>query len=733
MDVDESSHGNQSSARTTRSSRSIPIRLYSTQPLLQRAPSDEVPESDPEQGDVEDEGEEGKGSDNEEYENQQHELNQSKNDNHQYPLAHQNLNLTTSSQPRRASYLSTSSLNSLYSPSISSISSSSSHAHQPQQTHKAFPAFASTPHRHPPHSIIPPTPSQPLPLPSSPLKRPRARGGSSASSSPGGASDYDSHGPEMVGVEEEKEEGSEQPPPKRLRHPPTSYNPSYLALLNDEILSAAERFTPQHDWDTPLQPSQIGLIYWTDTEKTLFFEALARLGPQNAKGIAERVRTKGELEVMEYIRLLQEERDKWKRDDVVVLPEEVPAAVELTQACCAALEEAADAVAARQETYEEGVEKKKWGSGVWLVTEGNLDLVERDERLREAAEVFRLRNWLRLSERIFMNSTVEDYNWVFVPTEDGEPRKPAIRATAVQDFHAIVVSLVRRVVAAALYVAESRIRIKKRIHPRTRAWVKPKDVEAAVLSLGLRTRADKWRRFWATCARRLRIDVVDQGEGDEEKVMDFAEVERALGVEPEVIPRYEDEDMSSSEDEGSEEEDLPYLKDEPSSPASNTSIDLAEAPSRPPSATPAKEETPSDPEDENEKATIDRELLELLHHSALELPSSRRARDALRKRLRAELRHEAHADKLDMIASQREERMLWALLGKEPPVPLGEDWEEGVEVDKVKGLGRRTVEEVVRAYKRGGGSRRGISEAPSRWEMEWKLEEQRREEVGEKH
>ncbi|KAL2015501.1 hypothetical protein VTK56DRAFT_5356 [Thermocarpiscus australiensis] len=546
-----------------------------------------------------------------------------------------------------------------------------------------------------------------------------------------------------------------------------AFNHAYLALLNEDIQDAATRFTP-HDWgtgsgsgtgparnknnavdDNLLPASQIGLTYWTSAEKALFFEALARLGRDDAAGIAARIRTKSELEVAAYMALLRDAAEgskktttirKWERRDnrraaptttTTVPPAELPAAVELSQACCAALEEAADALALRQEAHEEAAERRRWGGGEhWLIGPWNLKEVEREppEGLSPSVGFFWVRNWLRLAERVFMNAAVEEHNWASVSPQQ---RRPAVRATALEDFYALAVSVTRRLVAATIYVAESRVRAKRVLDPLTRRRVYRQDVEAAALSLGLPTNS---RRFWARSARRLRLDVYDEEEGDvagwdgegrdeQAPTMSYDEVERALGFEPEN-PQGDgssDERRESSEEAEESDDGLVSLSDTPS-------IDLdAEITAQDASD---QEQFPSDEEDEAEKESVKREMDELMVHSALEFPKSTRARNALKKRIRAARAHEAYADALDARASYYEEKRLWAMLERSPPVELTR-----VEVpEEPPKWSRGTVEDLIRGVSRTPGAgdwRSKLEVVPSRWEMEYALVEQEKKTGGE--
>ncbi|KAL2200438.1 hypothetical protein P885DRAFT_28152, partial [Corynascus similis CBS 632.67] len=525
--------------------------------------------------------------------------------------------------------------------------------------------------------------------------------------------------------------GDSSPRPFK-RHKSAPFNHAYLTLLNTDILDAAQRYAPHHhvhatqgndssggggggsSSTTALGPSQIGLIHWTEAEKLLFFEALARLGSDDVAGIAARVRTKGAIEVAAYLALLKEAsnaataptttRKEGKiAGSAAVALEDMPAAVELSQACCAALEEAADAVAVRQEGYEEGVERRRWGDTAWLIGQWNYKAVEAapPEDLREAVSLFRLGSWLRMSERVFMNSAVDEYNWIRV-----EGEKPDVRATAVKDFHALALEVTRRLVAATIFVGEARVKARRELYPHESNRVWKQDVEAAALSLGLPTNS---RRFWARSARRLRLNVYDDQEDEEEcnwrsederESMPYDEVERALGLELQAPG----EDAVAGEGTELSEEEV----DEDVLGVSGT-----------PYASEYEEALPPE-EDKTEKEAVTREMNEVLVHSALEYPKSEKPRAALRNRIRAERAHEAYADRLDARASYYEEKKLWTMIERQPPVALVRPEEP----EEPRKWTKKTVDELIRSFARTPGDWRSKLEVvPSKWEMDYALKE----------
>ncbi|KAI1481442.1 hypothetical protein F4774DRAFT_32102 [Daldinia eschscholtzii] len=510
--------------------------------------------------------------------------------------------------------------------------------------------------------------------------------------------------------------------PKRQKG---GFNFQYLNLLNEEIGDAAAGIIRDESLD--LAPAQVGIVSWTPSEKQAFFSALGRLGRDDIAGIAARVGTKSPLEIRQYLVLLDEaERARRENDGKrhrALRPVDVPAAVELSTELCAALEQAADGIALRCEKYEAALEQKRW-QGRWLVTTQLARVLEHQQRansnrgndvtadtndLPPFAELFALRNWLQLSERVFMNSSVvPDGNWRGISEEP-----PSIRATALADFHSLVLSVTRRLVSATLYVASSRVRAKRAGDRRNRTsdLVKIKDVQAAVASVGM---AENSRKFWARAARRLRLDVYDdeqddrndeisgmtdqeylsgrEGDGHENldteaeniiesniseeneernapseidnnetdssstsssPLLSYDEVETALGFPPTPHP--------SSHPPQELPTDLPSISPSSSEASFSDSDSAANSNSDVPMKDPSEEEEQDDEEKDPPALALD--LHEALTYTAsYDHASTARSRDALRARIRMEHELWADAERFDARAAAREEARLWRVV-----------------------------------------------------------------------
>ncbi|KAI1651386.1 uncharacterized protein F4817DRAFT_365799 [Daldinia loculata] len=511
-------------------------------------------------------------------------------------------------------------------------------------------------------------------------------------------------------------------PPKRQKG---VFNSQYLNILNEEICDAAAGIIRDEPLD--LAPAQIGIVSWTPSEKHVFFSALARLGRDNIAGIAARVGTKSPLEVQQYLVLLDGAERAHRENDGkrqrALRPVDVPAAVELSTELCAALEQAADGIALRCERHETALEQKRW-QGRWLVTSQLARLLEHQQRANSSrsnnngnsamaetnhlppfAELFILRNWLRLSERVFMNSSVvPDGNWRGISEEP-----PSIRATALADFHSLALSVTRRLVSATLYVASSRVRAKRAGDRRNRTGglVKIKDVQAAVASVGM---TENSRKFWARAARRLRLDVYDDEQDDEsEDVLGMTDQEYLSNNEhDEEDLDAEAEDVSESDVSEREEEpnapseigdnktDTSSTSESPPMPYDEVEATLGFPPTTRPFSHPTQEfpadlpeisssssehsfsdsapdtdsdsdipmkDPPEEEEEEEDSPALAQDLHEALTYTATyDRTATARSRDALRARIRTEHQLWADAEHADAQAAGREEARLWRVV-----------------------------------------------------------------------
>ncbi|KAH7375611.1 hypothetical protein B0T11DRAFT_11029 [Plectosphaerella cucumerina] len=454
------------------------------------------------------------------------------------------------------------------------------------------------------------------------------------------------------------------------KRPKLAFNHHYMNLLNADIEDCANRLIldSRRDKTWKLWPSQIGLTVWTPLEKEIFFDAIARLGRDDLPGIAARIRTKNGIEIRQYLRLFEDilaeragnpHRTRW--EDIVEV-HEFPAAREVSQACCEALDEAADDLSKRIERYDQKVERRKWGEEHWCVDAALAKtLYENHQLARERglhfSLLFRLPTWVRLSRNLFMNSSDPESNWETVADEE-----PSIQSTALEDFHTLVVSLTKKVVASTLYVAQSRIKAKRAVKPNIKGIVKKKDAEAAIASLGL---DQNFQQRFATCARRLRLDVYDDEAEDDGQPLSYDAIEELL------LPDADDEDSwgpgrsrpRSSFNMDHVDFEMSDPDDDPDSEADNSDDDTK------PLDDPEDVNEATRGVDKDEAAAIRAEAKEVLMYSAREFPETLRTKEALEMRIRMEREQERYAEHMDERADQEEEAQLWQVLQQQPPVP----------------------------------------------------------------
>jgi hypothetical protein len=481
---------------------------------------------------------------------------------------------------------------------------------------------------------------------------------------------------------------------KRLR---SSYHDSARKLLNGEIrelVSYSDRAYGE------LRPSRIGVLDWTSAEKETFFTALSRYGRDNVQEISVRIGTKSAVEVQEYLQLLHSGMKERALDNArtsLLGTVDVPAALQLSEELCAALERGADELASRQERWEDQEESRKWGK-FWLLSadvnhqikqwgEFWLDSASSSQQdgikaaqgemghrwqgFMRAMQLFDLENWLELSTRVFMNpsSPREAENWQNL-AEEG--KQPAIRTTAFLDFHRLAVDLTKKLVSATIFVTMSRLRAMTPGSFHRKDHVKQEDVEAAVKMLGLQANREQ---FWIGCARRCNLEVhrrlalAVHLRG----AMDYDKVEKLLSSEDyskyRVFHQHPigEEHSASSSDTYSEVEEggsdrMKHERRRPSISDSSSADDGSsqEYPMRDLASEYMKEfeldyREPIDPSD----SEFDRPQK---HHNRF---SKRAEEDEIRGR-----GHDAHAEAADLKASLEEEHRLWEMLELEPPFPI---------------------------------------------------------------
>jgi RNA polymerase I-specific transcription initiation factor RRN5 len=321
------------------------------------------------------------------------------------------------------------------------------------------------------------------------------------------------------------------------------YSEGYRELFNSSLAEFRQGTGfVAHAPMTPSYPDgQHGIVKWTTQEKELFFDALARLGKGNIRGIAAHIGTKSAIEVQEYTQRLHGAFAQRHLHDRMVAPRfarfaDFPAAYEISGECDSALEDAADALLLHQEEYECLTEKQLHGD-YWLVDNSvaqwtHAQIAKGDEGASEVTKVLpeatllNPREWLSVSENVFMNPGAPklESNWQFLAFEK---ETPSINHTAFSDFHTLTISITRRIVQTALFCAESRIKAtSNKYHPRDKN-VKNQDV-AAALDI-LRMKHSKFD-YWVDVPRRNNLEVQDKARKETRtgRPMSFEEVEMKL-------------------------------------------------------------------------------------------------------------------------------------------------------------------------------------------------------------
>ncbi|KAL1964406.1 hypothetical protein VTN77DRAFT_6964 [Rasamsonia byssochlamydoides] len=311
---------------------------------------------------------------------------------------------------------------------------------------------------------------------------------------------------------------------------------AYRHLLRELVDDLSPTSSLQLD-DNLRVSSQLGIVTWTTSEKETFFNLLARKGKNGIREIADAIGSKSELEVQEYLRLLhkglelQQLHERHSRSATFI---DIPAAAEISDECCLALDEFSEYLTLLQQQSDDRAGMKKHGD-FWIINGETAEKVEEqiasssddsplpDSSIFLSASLLNIKRWIQLSERFFMNfggSRFED-NWVNVAFKD---ESPSLTADAFADFYALTVSITRRIVQSALFFAISRIR---NISYHKAKKVKTRDIRAALDVLNMKHNSFD---FWVGLARRCSLEVADirHKKGWKADYMGYDEVEDAL-------------------------------------------------------------------------------------------------------------------------------------------------------------------------------------------------------------
>ena len=429
------------------------------------------------------------------------------------------------------------------------------------------------------------------------------------------------------------------------------YNDKYRVLLNSTMRDIASGGLSEV---VPLPPNQIGVTVWSSEEKETFFSVLARRGRHDIKGIAADIGSKSESEVYTYLEMLQnamaEQNVHVHRKHLLTI-DGIEPALEVSQQCCVALDVAAEAVSVLQHKEEEKIERQKHANLSLLTSTvakwANRSLLAGEEGEQEvlqalpAATLLNLRNFLTLSERFFMNSSIPENNW---RSYAGRRQSPSITYTAFSDTHTLAISLTRKLIQSSLFFAMSRIRTLARSDHTPKQHVKARDVEAALNVSGMEAHG---RKTWIATARKCRLRVYEnvRHQKVEGKKYSYDEVEATLSKDS-----FGSRGRYRSRSAGNEDVSNP-----PTDRSSASSV----------------EDVPEESSSSPDHLSTDKSDSSLSNESpsSAELSSSSSSEQGSTKQ-RLEQAEDAYLEASDQKASKEEEKRLWEILGEDPSVKM---------------------------------------------------------------
>ncbi|CRG89037.1 hypothetical protein PISL3812_06072 [Talaromyces islandicus] len=310
---------------------------------------------------------------------------------------------------------------------------------------------------------------------------------------------------------------------------------AYRTLLNDMHIDADYGLNPPEE-DLSLVTTKLGLVQWTKREEDNFFVALARKGKNSVKNITKQVKSKSQLEVQEYISLLQnavQETEEENQNDHI-RPFDIPAAVEISQETDEVLDRLAEHVSILDQKTDSIEGREKYGHDTWLIDSktaskihasgGSDDPNTLQPGIFSVAQLFDLTQWVQLSNKVFMNSGMSRFedNWRNLAFK-GE--SPSLTADAITDFYVHAVNITRHLVKVSLLFAQDRL--ARVLHVEHGRQVRKSDVLKALSALNMKPNA--FHHFIGV-ARRLQLDVADisNKRGRNNSYLSYDEVERIL-------------------------------------------------------------------------------------------------------------------------------------------------------------------------------------------------------------
>ncbi|EME47673.1 hypothetical protein DOTSEDRAFT_51027 [Dothistroma septosporum NZE10] len=344
---------------------------------------------------------------------------------------------------------------------------------------------------------------------------------------------------------------------------------TYRDLLNIDIEDVRYRSSSERQ---SLVSSQIEGSYWSAHEKHSLFRGIERSGSVDLPTLCQAVQTKSAAEIKAYVILLNVNASGAATDDASsggLSMSDVPAAYEISSDCESALNAAAEALERHVHEHDVKAEQKVNGDE-WLIDTQAADRIELDyeESLQQhddaedsvdttsiidqaeppPASTFDLIKpecllrpaiLLELSTCLFMNNGADaEQNWHRLDPLSTDADEPAMFRSALHDLHDLTISLTRRLVQVVIFQAMTRLRAEdsSRTDWTPSVVVRDADVHSALDMLSQPRNAEG---YWASCARRCRLDVysdskkfADGRPGTKQgRRLSYDEVETELGLD----------------------------------------------------------------------------------------------------------------------------------------------------------------------------------------------------------
>lgn len=279
----------------------------------------------------------------------------------------------------------------------------------------------------------------------------------------------------------------------------------------------------------------VGLSHWNRQENDSFFTALARKGRDQIFDIAQHIKSKSPLEVSDYISFLDERLQGSLISNESLFDPKLPAAVEISEDLDGVLDLFAEYATIEEQDRDLLKAEKGEGSEFWIIDSNKAEEIEdiitsnTGDVLAQATAVsaglFDVKNWIRLSEKVFMNpgKSRPDDNWKNIAM-NGE--SPSITTDALAEFYDLTVDLVIRLMTAAHDNARDRLAKENRGRL---PLVKGKDVRMALKTMGMKRNSFD---YFVDLPRRLGLDVAHilnkKGKQSTNAYVPYDKVERIL-------------------------------------------------------------------------------------------------------------------------------------------------------------------------------------------------------------